>query len=402
MAWPLPALGCAAAATSRPPATAVSAVTKDSWTPQIRWADLRSIARDYSLLITDAGSYFNPKIRYLHSLNPGLTALPYVNALVKYSKDGDYPRLLASDPGWFLRDREGRLVHEPGRPQNVLMDPASPGWIAYRAHQLRKLVDQFGYDGAFLDNVFAYISDHGSVYYSAQPIDPRTGAQYGNQSWYQDTLRFLRAMKRAIGPSKLLIFNGLVTGRTFVRYRYQDLSYVAATDGALEEGFVRWDTDPAGAHRSEAAWKQDVDSIAAINRTGKIAIGWTDLARPATAAQANRIELYSLSSYLLAAGGARYYSFLNEPVTTPVQPYDPTWSLKLGAPLGPYYYQRHLYQRDFTGGKVVVNPTDTGNAYTLELHHPYATPDGHLTSAITVPPKTGRILLRALSRRHSG
>ncbi|HTX47070.1 MAG TPA: putative glycoside hydrolase [Solirubrobacteraceae bacterium] len=375
-------------------AAAIAAVTKDGWDPPLGPRALRAIAQRYSLLITDGSAAFNSKVAYLHERDRDLVVVPYVDAL---AATGPQAFLSRVHPGWFLRDRAGAIVHEPGYPDNLLMDPGNPQVIAYRVAGVRRLVDRFGYNGVFLDNVFPYIEDGGSVWYSGLPIDPRTGRPFTNREWYRDTLAFLRAVRRALGRRKLLIFNGLVTGQVFSQFRREYLGYLSVSSGAMEEGFMRWDGDPANSFRSESLWLADVESIAAVNRLHKLAIGWTDLAVPASAAQASRVELYSLSSYLLAAGGPRYYSFLREPVRGAVQPFQRDWSLRLGAPIGPYFRQGGLFERSFTHGLVLVNPTDSGRSYSEALPRSYETLAGRRVTTVTVGPKRGTILLDAPS-----
>jgi hypothetical protein len=73
---------------------------------------------------------------------------------------------------------------------------------------------------------------------------------------------------------------------------------------------------------------------------------------------------------------------------------DSLFNLKLGMPLGSYYMisGTHVYTRDFTKTKILVNPTN--NTYTIKLQ-PCQTFEGHsIDTSITLQPHTAEILLK--------
>jgi hypothetical protein len=65
--------------------------------------------------------------------------------------------------------------------------------------------------------------------------------------------------------------------------------------------------------------------------------------------------------------------------------------LDIGEPLTDYYVvQSHVYTRDFTKGKIMVNPTST--PYTVTLPSTFRTLDGTLVNSVNIQPHTGVIL----------
>ena len=72
------------------------------------------------------------------------------------------------------------------------------------------------------------------------------------------------------------------------------------------------------------------------------------------------------------------------------------FKISLGSPLGDYYVVNgtHVYARDFSSAKVLVNPTYS--SYTVNLDGNYETINGTpVPSQITVDPHNGIILKRA-------
>ena len=402
------------AATTGGLAPAVNAIGKDSWSSAPSQATINYIAAHDSLLITDGYPAANDAVAQLHAANPNMLVIPYINGLERTSADVVFPgscsvpmrnyvcpagdNVVDQHPSWFLHTASGSVVYDASiGPSASVMDPANPGWIAYRQQELQWYVDNFGYNGVFFDDIFPSLQ---AATYNATPIDPRTGKYYTDSEWASDVTGFLAAMKSALGSNKLFI-NTMNTGAEYYANEAAENSYIAHADGAIEEGFMQWYN--ATGPRSEAGWLQDVNSIAAVAAQGKIPVGWTDEATYQTPAQINQTGLYSLSSYLLGAGDAaqRYYMFQDyqppsgyvDPCDGQCQPADPNWTLPIGDPTGPYYQSGGVFGRNYTGGLVLVNPTDSGTSYTVSLGGTYRTPGGQVVTSVTLAPKTGTILI---------
>jgi hypothetical protein len=66
----------------------------------------------------------------------------------------------------------------------------------------------------------------------------------------------------------------------------------------------------------------------------------------------------------------------------------------IGSPTESYHIisGTHVYEREFTTSKVLVNPTYS--SYNINLGGTYKTINGNTVSTITVPPHTGMILFK--------
>jgi hypothetical protein len=374
--------------------TTTNIFIKSSWQPGFTDTDLQDIALRYNLLITDGYTYFNSKTEYLHQLNPSLKILAYINGLVVVKNSPDWDYITVNHPEWFLLDSKGNRINERWWPDNYLMDPRSEGWKQFRAGQLLELVNLYGNDGIFLDVITSWLVEGTYIYYSGRPVNPRTSAPYTNNEWRQDNYDYLGYMKQALGPAKLLIFNGISNGSLYQKHNSKP--FLDNADGTMEEGFLRNGGDTIDFNKKEIDWKKDVDAVAEIADAGKTCLVTTVIYAgvQATDSQIKTVHRYGFSSYLLAEGPNTYYDFRRWPMTALSRPYDPLWSTPIGTPLAPYYKAGNIYQRDFTGGKVLVNPTDTGATYVLGLSKPYRNLDGQLVLMVSLAPKTGTILTK--------
>ena len=374
--------------------SSIRIITFDSWDANQTDADLQYIATHYDVFITDGYSYYNGKVGYLHQLNPSLKVLPYRNALVIVKGGADWSHIDANHPDWFLKDSAGNRIYEKDYPSNYLLNPNNNEWKNFRAQQLKTFTETYGYDGVYLDVILPWINDGGGyIYYNAQPVNPATGVLFTNDEWKQANLGFLDYMKQAIGSFKTLMINGLSNGDTYYRWGVSD--YMTKCDSAFMEDFLRWGDQAVSFNKSETEWKKDIDAVNAVAQMGKEAVVETAVYNSvaATATEIRTMHLYSLGSYLLVSGPTTGYCFW-PPFTTSVQPYDDLWSTSIGQPEAAYYKLNNVYQRDFTGGKVLVNPTDTGQTFNIALGGSYRTLDGQVVTSISLAPKTGTILTK--------
>ncbi len=105
--------------------------------------------------------------------------------------------------------------------------------------------------------------------------------------------------------------------------------------------------------------------------------------------QKKALHQFALASFLLGDDGRHRFTFSygrGQNALTP-QPLNET---RLGQPLGRYANIDGAYQRSFTKGRVLVNPTDA--TVTVALGGTYTTPAGVRVSSVTLAPHTGSIL----------
>jgi hypothetical protein len=126
--------------------------------------------------------------------------------------------------------------------------------------------------------------------------------------------------------------------------------------------------------------------------TGESVMATTKLWVSATPAQQASWHKFALASFLLAAGGHSYFSFLKDTSNAAlVQDYAYD-HVNIGTPLGPYTQTGSLYERSFTNGIVAVNPTTV--PATITLDGTYTNLDGTALTSETLAPDTGDVFLK--------
>lgn len=352
-------------------------------------SDLNNIAR-YPYVF-DFRTYFSRhQINYLHKKNSQIKILKYMNVGHVFEKTPEFEEV-KNNTAWFTVDINNKRV-KTRQSQGFVMDPGNKGYQGWLAHKNRYYIN-LGYDGIHADAFYFPPFPPYSTYYTAQPVNPKTGKGYDLAEWLNVKDNLLRFLKNDLG-SKLLTVNGYMNGRAYQRFRPGGLIDIA--DGVLIEGFVRWPFDKLSDFRSEADWKKDIDLLRNLSARGKLIIAETQfLQGQENEALANQIKMYAFTSYLLGANGQSYFEFntLNpsnmwQNGSLPFKYYN----LDIGEPLGEYYLKNNVYQRDFSDGKVLVNPKT--EAHVLQLERNYRTLDHKRVSVIKVTPHSGVILLK--------
>jgi hypothetical protein len=160
--------------------------------------------------------------------------------------------------------------------------------------------------------------------------------------------------------------------------------------GAMAEQWLRGAGDPITAYPGEAAWKQDVDAIAAAGARGTSFLAVTKAWVDATPEEKAAWHLFAVASFLLGDDGTGYLDFTYEPGDASTD--FPLSHLELGAALGPYRKQNSVYQRTFVNGRVLVNPRP--GTFTIWLGGTYHTLDGQAVTSVTLAGHTALILTR--------
>ena len=357
---------------------------------------LKDIASHFQIAIDNRYAFNSSAVQRLHQLNPQIKALKYLNATVVGDNEPYYLEIKVH-PDWFLLNASGKRVNVYENPHRFPLDPGNSGWQDYIAKKAYERINSSNYDGIFLDVVLPYLKV-GLGNFDSKPVNPRTGKEYTSEQWARDQDQKLEKIKKKIG-NKLLISNGVGWGKSY--YEYNGEIFFDTVDGIMVEGFVRWGSTPLNVFRSEKDWKSDVDMLKEIDSKVKIVLVYTKFldTLPGTPEQKEDYRLYSLTTFLLGKGVGQFYLVgeieANEFGTTRPRVstvYQPSWGTEIGAPLGDYYKQGGVYQRDFTGGKVLVNPTY--NTQTLNLPRPYKTLEGRVVSEVALAHHTGMILLK--------
>lgn len=344
---------------------------------------------------------YRQKIQEVHKLRLDYNALVYRNVkeIASYAKD-DWQTALANN--WLLKDINGRLVPAKHWPEDYAADIGNPEYRKWIADKIKQWLDKNSFfDGVFADNgLNAYVGEW-LWDYADKPINPRTGAYWKDEEIKQAYISLHKEIKKAIG-SKLLICNGIFHGERFYsRFDdYQEVISNSPLDGIMSEG--TWQ-----AWFSEQAWLDSLKFLSWIEdnfltkNSGRYFIPVVNDVFSSGIAQ-EQLTIYGVASTLLAVKTNQVYmgGLLGRSVEVNQEFNSGALALirrlrkvKIGCPLNAYYVVAgtRIYARDFTNGKVLVNPT--AESYNISLDKDYYTLDGRRVSELTMDSHRGEILL---------
>ena len=316
---------------------------------------------------------FQPYVAAMRAANPNLVLLAYMNGMfVPPAQATSWPA------DWYSYDANGIKVQN-AQNKNYLMNPSNSGWVQNRATMCANLVAQSGYDGCMLDTLGVAPLTPG--YCTALPINPATGAAWARPDWISATTQLSQSVRTTISPS-LVVGNGLKDGPSLG----ESSQLFNGMDGGIAEGFLRTSTQSATTYPSVSTWQQNVNMLLS---PPKPVLALTKVWASATTDQLNQWHLYALASFLLGTDGRSYFYFSSASSEPPISVVP--WSVNIGDPSGAYALQDGAYQRPFTQGRVLVNPT--ASQVSVPLSGAYAEMDGtQVSGSLVMPPNTGQIL----------
>ena len=343
------------------------------------------------------------RVPQVHARNPNVICLLYRNIRAVYTRTPDEYDLFFEN-GWILRDEAGTPIKSTVFGYTIV-DIGNPNYQTWVANWIKSYMDDYGYNGVFLDNCLPSTE----ILWSTSPspaINPRTGEPYTSAEFKEDVISLVNRIKSIIGDGEI-IGNGILNGERFFNnnyhQRYVDMLTQSALDGIESECWLMTLDDPNW--YSESKWKDSVDFAVWLqeNFLGNDNMflpvcynaGPYDQEEPELPPQCTKEQyaLYGFGTLLLAAdtNGHNYMNFAYYDSAFVHSLFD----IELGTPTGNYYMTTgtHVYTRDYTKTKILVNPTST--TYTVNLDQTYRTFDGQLVGAsINLQPHTAQILLK--------
>jgi hypothetical protein len=352
----------------------------------------KEVARPLAQALQDAANFnfitahpvdYAGEVAQMKAVNPRLILLAYQNATAAQPGQANvYP----ADE--YEYDSSGHKIVNP-KTGNYLMDPGNSGWVNEKIIQCRNFLKESAYDGCYLDLLGTAPLAPGFV--SGTPINPSTNQPWTRSDWLHATASLAAAERFAVHPA-LVFGNGLSTGPLFFDRVAPTKQLVDAMDGGIAESWLRGSKTGVNTYPNELAWKQNVDMLAAVEAEGKPLLTLTKLWVSASATQVQSWLQYALASFLLGTQGHSAFFFssaFRESRTTPCS----VCNTNVGSPTGAYAKVGGVYQRGFTNGRALVNPT--GATVTVNLGGTYYTMSRQAVTSITMKPNTGAVLTRS-------
>jgi len=344
------------------------------------------------------------RIRQVHQIRPDFKALLYRNIRAIYNTRLEEWQT-AFENNWLLRDENGSYVYDTIYPRHSIVDIGNTSYQVWVANWIREHINEYGYDGVFADwslNILASGEFSGA---SAIPINPRTGASWKDEEVKQALIQLHREIKKAIG-SKVLVCNGIFVGSKFWRNYdgYTQFLLDSPLDGIMSEGL--W-YQYRGVWMTEENWLKSLNMLIwfqdnfLIGRPERVFVPTCKLESftgepyplPSDATK-EQMATYAFASTLLSIKTNQTYFCLNADVNFTTRVVQPMYKVVVGSPVSDYYVINgtHVYVRDFSKMKVLVNPTS--NSYMVDLQEAFKTFSGEIVTEITIEPHAGVILIK--------
>lgn len=383
-------------------------------------AEQEAIASTHDLIVLGTGwGDTGPPARY-YTVNPQIIAIEYQSWYDTGPGGVDYDYISENHEDWFYHDGNGDRIATYRTVQRSDCDPTRcptdpgfchcrfgldlghPGLRAHVAQRFKDLVttggawgNQRGFDGIFMDNTFpswpyrdSKVSN-GTV--TAKPIY-EGGVEQTEPMWVEDQRGFVEAMKDAVGPDKIILYNGCLASANFPTWKNNSYLYLEYADGCTMEDWVVQGIGTSATPKLGSTWRRDVDLFAGVNDRGK----WsTPLI--GSGVHSPGVNRYGIASALLVwTGGRSAMNFWKgtalEAIAGRFDETFPEARVDLGSPIETYtMLASGVASRKFTKGRVLVNSTTGSRTTTLDA--PMRTIEGVLLSEVTLASGRAEILI---------
>jgi hypothetical protein len=332
-------------------------------------------AEHFDYILAHPAAY-RDSVDEMQEANRRLKLLVYMNGTFAQKRETDYPE------DAYAHTAEGERIYARGT-GNWLMNPSSAYWRQSRVEQCQRKLADSGYQACYLDMLGTAQLSPG--YASGTAVNPDTDEPWTAREWLAATSGIAATVRDLVEP-KLVIGNGLNNGPT---YFATTRSLLSSMDGGVAEAFLRAPRARVDAYPSVNVWKQNVDMIADAEAQSRAVLTMTKLWVSATQEQKDSWRQFALASYLLASKNHSSFTFSDDPAAD--RTLDHPWhETVLGSPRGDYTLTSGAYQRKFSKGRVLVNPTSS--TVTVPLDTRYYTLSRERVTTLTMAPHTGVLL----------
>ncbi|HBD02681.1 MAG: hypothetical protein UX82_C0024G0008 [Microgenomates group bacterium GW2011_GWE1_47_12] len=313
----------------------------------------------------------------------------------------------------FLKDASGEYVYNTIDPvgqmwlkegQGYLMDPAHPFYQNLLYNRIKYLVTELGYDGVYLD--IMVIGFMQGMYSSRPALD---GFPLTNQQWNDKLISLSQSLqnKRQTDPDprmrNALIFTNSVGGGKYT-VGVVDYNRDLRTQGVqIENPFQDYPDLTTDEWLKAINLIRDISSLRNNQMRGWLLYHLSEGMN--SRHQCNQQSLFTYASFLLSKQSpnfAFHYLCKIQDSSLPaserrVVPSETLTRISLDSPVAPYQrLASGLYVREFANGFALVNPTSSSLNYqsNINLHNAYSATTYPKNTNITLPAKTGLVLLK--------
>ena len=300
--------------------------------------------------------------------NSGATILAYRELYTMYTGSNDWS-VVNLHEDWFLHDINGDRI-QSSQFGWYLMDPGNAEWQSHYVSNLNSFVLN-GYDGLFADDVWNSLRTYG-YFTNESNINSSDISR-----WHNDVLNMIEYVKANI-DGKLLILN---------TDQLDGYDYVAAADGMMIETYAHATWEPS-TYYSTYLLSQQLSYLSTISGMDKISWANSGVSDELTP----QVLKYCYVMYLLGINGSKsYWSFNDWHSGDGSKGYYPIMDTNIGTPTASYYSNQNVYMRDFTKGKIILNPAD--NPETIDLGGNFWFLNNTKVDNLTIAGNSGEVLL---------
>ena len=279
-----------------------------------------------------------------------------------------------------LRDSSNDLIYYSGDGVTPLMDIRNEDWKDEFSTQVIKHVNIANADGVFLDTIEEALPLPAVV-----PVEP---GGYTAEDWKTQTLDFLDHVLAEMGALDTLANSGTRGPQVALPIPNEDIRGRAIA-GETIEAFgqaIPIDTDDA-----TKLWyaTQTVN-----NDLATLSTFYPTLIEVTGSMDTEELRIYALCSYLIQQNSNTFFYFTTASDHSTELVWRSEWEANIGDPLGAGTQDvSGIFYRDFTRGKVLVNPSPNSIGMTIE--NGFKNWDNEkVGSSITMPPYSGRLLVK--------
>jgi len=315
-------------------------------------------------------------ITRFHQYNAAvMVVMDYSSFSCVVEADDWYNDLDQNHDEWFLKDSDGNRIRWDAWPDHWFMDIGNPEYQDYWVgHMVAKAQDvvagEDGWDAVHLGN--AHTSMFGGV---ERNTTYATDAEYEEAAYGHLTNAHVQFQLVGIPIIIQLAPSPSV-------YSYTEWAQMA--EGVKIEHFVSsW----TGYHSADI-WERQVSGLEEIGRAARISVVY-----PKFRYDDYQARIYGLASYLMGKEGLHdffYYQIEGRWAWWPPL-WFPEWETRIGHPIGARYKAQGVWQRSYSKGKVLANPSS--DAYVVDLGGAYQTLGGAIVTSLVLGKHEGAILL---------